>query len=230
VSEAASSKPRGAGETILSVGDPAFDREKFQGLPPLPSAEREATEVAALYGARPLLGARAAEEEVTRAMREAEVVQLASHYVIDAASPMRSRLLLAHAGRAEAAGEAGDGGDGVLQAFEVYRMRLPRARLVVLSACQTGADRVYRGEGAVGIARPFIAAGAPLVVASLWPVESGPTADLIISFHRHRKLDGLPTAEAFRRAQLDMLASPDPRNRLPKYWAAFTVTGGYTDF
>jgi CHAT domain-containing protein/tetratricopeptide (TPR) repeat protein len=228
VSEAAREKPRGAAETLLAVGNPDFDRDGFEGLQPLPSAEREAVEVAALYGARPLLGARAAEGEVTRAMREAEVIQLASHYVIDAGTPMRSRLLLAHAGRAAAAG--GDAGDGVLQAFEVYKLKLPRARLVVLSACQTGGDRVYRGEGAVGIARPFIAAGAPLVVASLWLAESGPTSDLMVGFHRRRKLDGLPTAEAFRRAQLDMLSSPDLRNRQPRYWAAFTITGGYADF
>lgn len=224
VSEAAREKPRGAAETVLSVGDPLFDREAFK-LQPLPSAAREASEVATLYGARPLLGARAVEEEVTRSMREAEIIQLASHYVIDEGSPMRSRLLLAHAGRA-----VGTGSDGVLQPFEVYRMKLPRARLVVLSACQTGGDRVYRGEGAVGIARPFLAAGAPLVVASLWPAESGPTADLFISFHRQRQRDGLPTAEAFRRAQLDMLQSHDPRNRQPRHWAAFTITGGFTDF
>lgn len=227
VSEAARQKPHVSAETMLSVGDPDFDSNKYRDLPALSSAEHEAREVAALYGARPLVGAHAVEEVVTRGMHDAEVIQLASHYVIDTGTPMRSRLLLAYAGDAAAGGEASD---GVLQAFEVYKMKLPRARLVVLSACQTVGDRVYRGEGAVGIARPFIAAGAPLVVASLWPAESGPTADLMISFHRHRKLDGLPTAEAFRRAQLDMLSSPDPRNRLPKYWAAFTVTGGYADF
>ncbi|MFL6254762.1 MAG: CHAT domain-containing protein [Pyrinomonadaceae bacterium] len=227
VSEAALRKPHVSAETMLSVGDPAFDSDKYRDLPELPSAEHEAREVAALYGARPLVGAHAVEEVVTRGMHDAEVIQLASHYVIDAGTPMRSRLLLAHAGDAAAGDEASD---GVLQAFEVYKMKLPRARLVVLSACQTVGDRVYRGEGAVGIARPFIAAGASLVVASLWPAESGPTSDLMISFHRHRKLDGLATAEALRRAQLDMLSSPDPRNRLPKHWAAFTVTGGYADF
>ncbi|HJQ31458.1 MAG TPA: CHAT domain-containing protein [Pyrinomonadaceae bacterium] len=230
VSEAARRKPRDAGEALLAVGDPAFDREEFKDLPPLPGAEREARDVAALYGAQPLLGARADEEAVTRGMREAEVIDLASHYVIDAGTPMRSRLLLARGGAGASAAGAGRAADGVLQAFEVYRLRLPRARLVVLSACQTGGDRVYRGEGAVGIARPFIAAGASLVVASLWPAESGPTADLMVSFHRHRRLDGLPTAEAFRRAQLDMLNSPDTRNRQPRHWAAFAVTGGYAEF
>lgn len=228
VSEAAREKPRPARETLLIAGNPDFDRGQFGDLPALPSAEREAREIADLYGARPLLGAHASEEEVTRGMRDAEVIQLASHYVIDAGTPMRSRLLLAHASQPDAT--VGEAGDGVLQAFEVYRLKLPRARLVVLSACQTVGDRVYRGEGAVGIARPFIAAGAPLVVASLWPAESGPTADLFIGFHRHRKLDGLPTAEAFRRAQLDLIRGPDPRNRQPRHWAAFTLTGGYADF
>jgi CHAT domain-containing protein len=226
-SEAAGLKMGGAGETLLSVGNPDFDREKFRGLPPLPSAAREAREVAALYGARPLLGERAGEEEVTRGILEADVIQLASHYVVDPGSPLHSRLLLARDRRQAATGEASD---GELQVFEVYRMSLPRARLVVLSACQTEGERVYGGEGAVGIARPFIAAGAPLVVASLWPVESGPTADLMVSFHRHRTRDRLHTAEAFRRAQLDMLSSPDPRNRRPANWAAFTLIGGYAEF
>jgi CHAT domain-containing protein len=240
-SEAASGKERGGGETAVAVGDPAFDRDKFASLPPLPSAGDEAREVAALYGARPLVGTEAREAEVTRAMRGADVIHLASHYVIDKGSPMLSRLLLAREGAAgarDAAQAARDderpardaAADGELQAFEVYRMKLPRARLVVLSACQTGPERVYRGEGAVGIARPFIAAGAPLVVASLWPVESDTTADLMVSFHRHRKLDGLPTVEALRRAQLEMLSSPDPRNTQPVNWAAFTVIGGHADF
>lgn len=257
-SEAAAGKERGGGETALAVGDPAFDADKFASLPPLPAAGDEAREVAALYGARALVGAEARESEVTRVMRSADVIHLASHYVIDKNSPMLSRLLLAREGTQAARGD-GQGGqaargdeqgqrddapaargdapalrdsasDGELQAFEVYRMKLPRARLVVLSACQTGPERVYRGEGAVGIARPFIAAGAPLVVASLWPVESDSAADLMVSFHRHRKLDGLPTLEALRRAQLDMLSSTYTPNTQPVHWAAFAVIGGSADF
>jgi CHAT domain-containing protein len=254
-SETASGKERGGGETALAVGDPAFDPDKFASLPPLPAAGDEARKVAALYGARALVGTEARESEVTRAMRGADVIHLASHYVIDKNSPMLSRLLLAREGtqpaRADAQSTRGDAqgardaalpthedapgtrdsaSDGELQAFEVYRMKLPRARLVVLSACQTGPERVYRGEGAVGIARPFIAAGAPLVVASLWPVESDSTADLMVSFHRHRKLDGLPTLEALRRAQLDMLASTYAPNTQPVNWAAFAVIGGSANF
>jgi tetratricopeptide (TPR) repeat protein len=82
-SEAAAGRAGAGAETVLAVGDPYFDREKYRELAPLPSSGREASEVAALYGARPLLGWRAGEEEVARAIGGAEVVELASHYVID---------------------------------------------------------------------------------------------------------------------------------------------------
>ena len=73
-------------------------------------------------------------------------------------------------------------------------------------------------------------AGVPLIVASLWPVDSEATAELMISFQRHRKMDGVPTAEALRRAQEEMIESNDPRYRRPYYWASFVTIGGYTEF
>ena len=106
-------------------------------------------------------------------------------------------------------------------------MTLRRTRLVVLSACGTGVERYYRGEGAIGIARPFIKSGAPLVIASLWRVESEQTAQLMIAFHKHRKTGGLSTAQALRQAQLDMLNSPEPELRNPYAWAAFVPIGGF---
>jgi CHAT domain-containing protein len=113
-------------------------------------------------------------------------------------------------------------------------MRLPATRLVVLSACQTGIEQQYRGEGAVGIARPFLAAGVPLVVASLWPVDSDATERLMVGLHRLRARGGggdhLPTAEALRRAQIELLRGVDGRYRQPYYWAAFTAIGGYAEF
>src|SRR6185295_16897360 len=103
-----------------------------------------------------------------------------------------------------------------LIASEIYRLNLKRARLIVLSACTTGVERQYRGEGAIGMARPFIEAGAPLVIASLWQVESEQTAQLMIDFHRHRKVDGMSTVQALRQAQLDMLSRSEPEMRDPQ--------------
>jgi CHAT domain-containing protein len=93
-----------------------------------------------------------------------------------------------------------------------------------LSACQTGLDRYYNGEGAIGLARAFLKAGIPLVVASQWPVDSDATADLMVSMYRHRK-SGVSTAEALQDAQVEMLHGPNEANRPPRYWAAFVCVG-----
>ena len=81
----------------------------------------------------------------------------------------------------------------------------------------------------MSLARPFMARGVPLVVSSLWPVESDATAELMVGFHRYRKGSGLPTAEALRLAQLDMLHGERQLYRSPYYWAAFNLTGGYAE-
>ena len=81
----------------------------------------------------------------------------------------------------------------------------------------------------MSIARPFLARGVPLVVASLWPVNSSATADLMVSFHALRKREQLPTAEALRQAQLEMLHGENQLYREPYYWASFNIIGGYSE-
>ena len=204
-------------ETLLSVGNPAFDRATHSDLADLPSAEVEAKKIAQLYqGAPALTGARAQKAAFVERLSQADVIHFAGHYVADERSPMRSRLLLAH--------------DEALTAAEVFGKKLPRARLVVLSACQTELEGYDSGEGMIGIARTFLAAGAPLVVASQWPVDSDATAELMIRFHRLRKVEGLTTTHALRRAQQEMLSGPDERHRNPYYWAAFLPVGGHAEY
>lgn len=215
-------------ERVLSVGAPRFDASIFPSLQGLPSSGTEAKEIASLYQrALALTGEDARERQVKSEMARSDVIHLASHYVTDETSPLLSELLLAREEPVEAESRKSD---GLLQAYEIYGMKLLRARLVVLSACQTGIERSYRGEGAIGIARSFIKAGAPLVVASLWPVETDATSELMIEFHKRRRLGGLSTAEALRSAQLVMLNHPDRRFREPYYWAAFVLIGGYASF
>ncbi|MFL6332937.1 MAG: CHAT domain-containing protein [Pyrinomonadaceae bacterium] len=208
-------------ETLLSVGNPAFDRAAYPQLPDLPAAEVEAKKVAQIYGGAPALtGVRALKTAFTELLPHADVIHFAGHYVADERMPLRSRLLFAK----DAAG------DGALTAAEVFGRQLPQARLVVLSACETELEHYDNGEGMIGIARTFLATGAPLVVASQWPVDSYATADLMINFHRLRKVEGLSTATALRRAQQEMLAGSDERHRSPYYWAAFLPVGGHADY
>ncbi|MEW6207533.1 MAG: CHAT domain-containing protein [Acidobacteriota bacterium] len=220
-SEAARRKGASGSEKVLSVGNPTFDREAFSKLADLPSAAREAEMVAGCYGSAPITGASATKERVKSEMERADVIHLATHAIADEWNPMRSKLLLAKYGKADL--------DGVLQAYEIYNLNLDRARLVVLSACRTGVEKYYEGEGMIGLSRPFIAKRVPIVVASLWPVDSDSTARLMISFHRYRKR-GFLTTEALRRAQLDMLRGANSRDRLPYNWASFVAIGGRVNF
>jgi CHAT domain-containing protein len=152
-------------------------------------------------------------------LSRADVAHFAAHYVVDPTSSLSSRLVLGP--------EPGDSANALppgLRAADIYQMNLARTRLVVLSGCKTGIEQQFAGEGPIGFARSFLVAGVPVVVASLWPVDSDATAELMISFHRFRKVDRLSTTEALTRAQQEMIS------RSPYYWAGFTVVGGYADF
>lgn len=224
--ETARTKAASGRGTVLSIGNPTFDLRAHPDLPPLRAAEREAREVAELYRHSTLLpGPEASKVRVLRGMASAEVVHFAGHYVVDRSSPLLSKMLLAGGG-----GDAGaEEGGADLSAFEIARQRLDRTRLVVLSACETGLDRYYDGEGPVGLARAFMGAQVPLVVASQWPLDSDATAGLMVSFHRNR-MSGLSTPESLRKAQADMLHDSDEARRSPYYWAAFICAGGYAEY
>ena len=227
-SVAAHEKESNKAERLLSVGNPLLDKERFPKLANLTSAERETEEIARCYlgSPPPLIGPSATKRRVMDEMEKSEVIHIATHAIIDQWYPLRSKLLLA---RETSAGYWKES-EGVLHAYEIYKLNLQQARLVVLSACQTGIETYYGGEGMIGLSRPFIAKRIPLVVASLWPVDSDSTARLMISFHRFRKPSGLSTAEALRQAQLEMLRAADGNDRLPYNWASFTVIGGFANF
>ncbi len=227
-SQNAVKKEKVASESLLAVGNPRFDHEEFPNLDDLPSAAKEARAVWALYEpprAVVLTDTQPTKPLVAERMKKVDVLHFALHSIVDEQSPWRSRLILARSG-----GNSLSGYESVLEANEIYAMELSQTRLVVLSACETGVGRYYGGEGTIGLSSAFIAAGVPLVIDSLWPIDSDSTTELMIAFHRHRKTGKLSTVEALRQAQEDMLNNADTRYREPYYWAGFELTGGYATF
>jgi CHAT domain-containing protein len=201
-------------ENLLSIGNPDFDREENLNLADLRSAEAEARAIAAGYEkSLELFGSAATKDAFLRDFANVEVVHFAGHFVANRQSPGNSKLLFA---------------GGELRSSELGAYKLPKAKLVVLSACETGFERYDKSEGAIGIARTFLALGAPLVVASQWKVDSEPTKDLMIAFHRNRKEKGMTSAESLRQAQLEVLSRD--RTKAPFYWAAFSLFGGYANY
>lgn len=216
-------------ESILAVGNPYFNRDEFPQLRDLPDAENEVKESAAGYLKEVILiGREATEDRVNEALKDCDVAHMAGHCLVQEKSPWLAALVLARPESGTAGYESGSDngsppGDGLLHLEEVYGMSLPRIRLVVLSACQSGLGKYYRGEGIVSLVRPFLAAGVPTVVASLWSVDSRATSALMIDFHRERRSNNSAAGEALRAAQIRMAHTDSYKH--PYYWAPFIAVG-----
>lgn len=206
----AAAAPAGYEVRAVVAGNPALDPADDLQLRPLPGAEREAREVAAILRAEPLLGEAVSRERLVSELRGATVLHFAGHAV------RRGRtgpeLLLApsvsHGAQHFAAWDA------------EWRSALAGLRLAVISACSSAVDAQEEDGTAIGLARPFLVAGVPTVIGTLWDVEDDAARDLMVAFHRGVR-QGLRVSEALRGAQRMAIA----RQEKPR-WAAFQVIGG----
>jgi CHAT domain-containing protein len=188
----------------------AIGNVSVQGAVPLPGTLIETDGIAKLEPA----AKRASGEDFTHdtardALLGYDIVHLATHGVIDSSAPLFSALLTSPTAQQPAR----------LSLYEIQGMQL-KARLVVLSACQTGVGRLLGGDEVAGFTRTFLLAGADTVVASLWNVSDQSTAELMEGFYRNLRAGELPST-ALRTSAL-ALRKKFPH---PKYWAAFVVTG-----
>jgi CHAT domain-containing protein len=131
-----------------------------------------------------------------------------------------------------AAGRIGSGAaSGILTAYEVAGLDLRQARLVVLSACDTGAGSRERGQEVQGLRWGFRAAGAHALVTSLWRSNDVATRKLMADFYQALGAgdvasDAFRGAEALRRAQLERIRDEQRLQlRKPLVWANFVFSG-----
>jgi CHAT domain-containing protein len=195
---------------VVAVSDPG-DPE----LRALPHAEQEARAIARLYPSVLLTGSSATKDAFLARSRQATIVHFAGHARVSPRSDALSHLLLTPV--------PGVPGSESLLASEISSQVFPAAKVVVLAACSTGTGPVYLGEGPLSLARSFLTAGVPTVVASLWDVDDRSASDLLVRFH-DRLSRGEPAAEALRRAQLAMIADRAAFSGSAE-WAAFEVFG-----
>jgi CHAT domain-containing protein/tetratricopeptide (TPR) repeat protein len=99
-------------------------------------------------------------------------------------------------------GDASD--DGVITAEEILGLDLADARLVTLSACDTGAGESRSGEGVFGLRRAFMLAGSDNLLMSLWPVGDQITAEIMADFYR-KAFESGDLATAFTETQRNWL-------------------------
>jgi CHAT domain-containing protein/Tfp pilus assembly protein PilF len=220
-----------ASTTLLAVGNPIVSGETStrvksvlmdEQLLPLPEAERQVKLLGQLYTAsqsKVYVGQAASEAIVKAEAGGSRILHLATHGILNDASPMYSQIVLARS-----PGDSNE--DGLLEAWEIMNLEL-KADLVVLSACETGRGKLGAGEGMIGLSWALFVAGSPATVVSQWKVESASTTELMVEFHRNLRVENrgqrLTKAEALRRAALKLLKMKDYRH--PFYWAAFVIIG-----
>lgn len=211
----------------MSLGNPQPAQSSTVSFPDLANAASEAEAVAKLYSQpRLLIGSGATESAFRKQAPFSEVIHIASHAVSNRQSPLLSSLLLTP----DPFTPSPEVADGNLQAYEIYQLNLSRTKLIVLSACETGVGRSFDGEGVMSLARPFLIAGAPVVIASLWSIESKSAERLMVAFHQCRIREGQNVMQALRQAQLKLLREEQRADLPATDWASFSVYGGFSAY
>ncbi len=210
---------------LLAFGNPITPVISFLGA--LPYAEKEVKHVAQLFGnnnAIVKIGAEANKKAFEELAPKATSIHLATHGMIDEEHPVQSALVLAPT----------QNDDGLLTVSDIISLKDLKAKIVVLSACQTGRGKIT-GDGVVGLSRAFIIAGTPSVLVSQWNVDDVMTEYQMTKFYK-TYLEGKGKSISLRQAQLDTVAflessktnnKKDPNfvRANPRYWAAFQLLG-----
>jgi CHAT domain-containing protein len=200
---------------------------------PLLGSALEARAIKNLFPDATLLTGRHATKATLEQVDAPSILHIASHgFFLDdtfnvapasvlARNPLlRSGLALAGA---NLPGEAH--GDGILTALEASSLNLRGTALVTLSACDTGIGDVRNGEGAYGLRRGFMLAGAETLVMSLWPVTDAVARDTMVGYYTRLRA-GFGRGDALRQAKLGMLRHTAMRH--PCYWGGFIQSGDWT--
>ena len=179
--------------------------------PAIPEARTEVNRIAGHFAhATTYLEERANRQNLWQAAATSDILHLATHGLFRPDNPFFSALKMA---------------DGWVDVRELYRLPLA-ARLVVLSACESGVGEIAGGDEVVGLARGFLGAGhepaGRELIASLWNVHDATAADLMEQFYDHLLTgNAVRPATALQAAQRQAIAL----RQHPYYWAPFFVIG-----
>ena len=170
--------------------------------------------IASILSTRPLTGREATKAEVIKRMSSVGLIHIAAHGNKRTGEiPLSPNLGWTSKFPQE--------NDFILNMSDVQAANL-RARLVVLSCCHSGRGRILKGEGVVGIARAFLAAGARSVLISLWAIDDEATMVFMKTFYQHLK-EG-KTASAATYQTMKFLRKSENFSEM-RYWAPFQLIG-----
>ncbi|RRG24471.1 CHAT domain-containing protein [Ancylomarina euxinus] len=184
-------------------------------LYPLPAAKIEVENISKIFNGETYLDELASETNFKAKAVSFDILHLAMHTILDDDNPMYSKLVFTQTGDSL--------NDGLLNAHEIYNMNL-KARMVVLSACNSGDGKFLKGEGVMSLARGFFYSGCPSLIMTLWTVEDVSGASLMSSFYKYLS-QSFPKDVALQQAKLEYLDTADALKSHPYFWSGYVAIG-----
>ena len=197
----------------LLVGNPCL-KELKKPLDDLPCAQEEVEMIASILNTMPLIGREATKAEVMKQMSSVGLIHIAAH-----GNELSGEIALSP--NPGWTSKFPQEEDFILKMSDVQAANL-RARLVVLSCCHSQRGRILKGEGVVGIARAFLAAGARSVLVSLWAIDDEATMVFMKTFYQHLK-QGQTASVAVHQSMKSLRESEEFSEM--RYWAPFQLIG-----
>lgn len=193
---------------------PGFDPLR-SGFSPLAHNREEAEAVGASMRGKVLVGAQATETAFRQMAGQYQIVHLSSHARVNDQNPLYSQIAFSQT--------QDPNEDGLITVAELFEMRLP-VEMIVLSACETGVGKLYRGEGVSSQAKGFAYAGAKSIITTLWSINDAASSLLMPDFYEGLQA-GLSKDAALRNAKIRYIQQSDQLGAHPFYWAAFVPIG-----
>lgn len=178
------------------------------GLSDLRYAKIEANLISKLFNGTTFINEKATKSNFLNTINQFGFYHFAMHSLVDENNINESCLVFSN--------------NEKLYFSELYGLSFP-AKMVVLSACDTGNGNLKSGEGIMSLSRALTYAGVQSSVYSLWQVPDKETSEIIVSFYKNLK-EGQPKDEALANAKKQFLAK-NPMKQHPFYWAGFVVNG-----
>jgi CHAT domain-containing protein len=210
---------RELGEEALVVGNPTKD---------LPFAEREAQSVADMLGVEPLVREEAQANTFIKRSKASWIAHLATHTRFDREDPLKSYITFS------------DRGFSLFEIISEPNLDLSGSSLLYLSSCDSAVSLPGKSDELIGLLRGLMYAGAPTIIASLWPVDDEAAYCVALRFYSNWQKRKMSKREAFQQAIVALMRGEslqelgmeeewyshkqDPPSN-PYFWAPFLMMG-----
>ncbi len=182
-------------------------------LSPLPYSKIEVGNIRNIIGGELLLDDDATLSNTLNALEKYDIVHIATHTTVNERLPLSSKFVLF----------GNNDSSGNLFLSRIYSLKM-KAKMVVLSSCNTGRGKLEKGEGIISFARAFKSAGCSSVIMSLWEIDDISTSKIMNDFYTELQT-GKPKDAALREAKINYLKNSNSKTAAPVFWAGASAIG-----